>query len=199
VDGLGWLTTSSQTLYRRGEYVHMPEVSDSIQCLTPRIEYSDKNGYFTNLYDSHAQLHVERTNTGAEARVRGELCDSLARPSGVAFGYDYTFAPKTLTKSISLRYHDVLTTVKVIEPIVLEEGVKVEKIDERTVKISSPRKTVLMRLSADAANVATLNIGENADKYWFPFPGLRCYPIVLTVKAPTSGFKYQLSYTFEIQ
>jgi hypothetical protein len=199
LDGLGWLTTSSQTLYRRGEYVHMPEIADTIQCLTPRIEYSDKNGYFTNLYDSHARLRVELTNTGAEATVRGELCDSLARPSGIAFGYDYAFASKTLTKSIALRYHDALASVRVVEPIVLEEGVKVEKIDNNTVKISSPRKTVFMRLSANNPNAVTLSVGDNADKYWFPFPGLRCYPIVMTVKQPANGFQQQFSYSFEVQ
>jgi hypothetical protein len=196
LDGFGWLTTSSQTRYQRGEYVHMPEVKDSIQCLTPRIEYADKRGYFTNLYDSKADIITQNTDNEVIIQANGELCDSLNRPGGVAFGYEYIFGEKSLQKKLKLRYHGRTPLIKIIEPIVLEAGVKVEKINAQTVKISSPNKTIYFRVKSE--NI-TLKVGENAQNYWFPFPGLRCYPIVLEINSPKDDFKNQIEYEYEIE
>jgi hypothetical protein len=201
LDDFGWLTTLSQTRYQRGEYVHMPEVKDSIQCLTPRIEYQDSRGYFTNLYDSKADIQVAESKISegkmtAEVSVNGELCDSLNRPGGVAFGYEYIFGEKSLQKNLKLRYHGRNPEIKIIEPIVLESGVKVEKMDGKTVKISSSKKTLYFKVKSE--NVI-LKVGENAENFWFPFPGLRCYPIVLEINPPVNDFSHQINFTYEIE
>lgn len=201
VDGFGWLTTSSQTRYQRGEYIHMPEVKDSIQCLTPRIEYQDKRGYFTNLYDSKANIQVAESKASAgkntaEVYVGGELCDSLNRPGGVSFAYQYVFGEKTLQKNIKLRYHGRTPLIKIIEPVILEPGVTIEKTDAKTVRISSANKTLYFKVNSEKLQ---LKVGENAQNYWFPFPGLRCYPIVLEFAAPQDEFLKEISYGFELE
>ncbi|MCU0443739.1 MAG: hypothetical protein MUE85_02400 [Microscillaceae bacterium] len=195
-EGFGWLTTSSQTRYQRGEYVHMPEIQDSIQCLTPRLEYQDQRGYFTNLYDSKTDIFLQSLDNQLIAKVNGELCDSLSRPGGVAFGYDYVFENKKLTKNLRLRYHGRNPIIQIVEPIVLEVGVKIEKIDEKTVKIHSAQKQLIFKVHSK--NV-TLKVGENAHNYWFPFPGLRAYPLVLEVLPPQNDFKSLITYSYEME
>ncbi len=196
VDGLGWLTTSSQTKYTRGEYIHMPEITDTVICLTPRFEYRNKYGYFTNLYDGAAELSVQQTLDGAQAAVSGAICDSLGRPGGVAFRANYLFTDKTLRKSVTLRYHDRTPMIRFVEPIVLEAGVTVKQRDAQTVEIKSPGKTLLFRVTSGNAR---LKVGERAEQYWYPFPGLRAYPVVLEVDAPAADFKQTVEYVYEIQ
>ena len=44
-----------------------------------------------------------------------------------------------------------------------------------------------------------LEAGIGAEKYWFPFPGLRCYPIVVRLTPPDEGFQQVIEYEFLIE
>jgi len=57
VEGYGLLQASSQTFYARWEPMSFPVV-DTVICLTPRIEYRNKEGYFTNLFGIFASAVI---------------------------------------------------------------------------------------------------------------------------------------------
>ena len=58
VPDYGYLQASGQTEYHRWEF-NYPESPDSLT-ITPRIEFSDSNAYYTNLYDFDAHLELSR-------------------------------------------------------------------------------------------------------------------------------------------
>ncbi len=196
LEDFGMLTTASQTQYHRGEEIHMPPIEDTVIALTPRIEFHSENGYFTNLYETKAKISMDETSSGVTTEVIGELCDQEYNPGGVAYRYNYTIGDRTAGKRVTLRYHDRTPDVQLVEPVVLNEGVEVEKVDERTVRIRSPKRNVLFRIKEGDVQ---LQVGENTKDYWYPFPGLRCYPIVLKVAPPAEGFERVIHYEFEAE
>jgi hypothetical protein len=197
LDGWGWITTSTQTIYNRGEHIHMPAIEDSIVCLTPRFEFKDKRGYFTNVYDSRADLSVEKNLQGAAVRVRGALCDSLGRPGGVAFVAEQFFTDQAIRTKVHFRYHDRSPVIRFEEPIVLEQDVELRLVDERSVEIKGPAgKKLFFRVLTP--NVR-LTVGDNRQRYWHPFPGLRALPIAMEVAALQSGFSQIVDYELSME
>ncbi len=195
-EGFGMVTTASQNRYVRGETIHMPPINDSIVSLTPRIEYLSENGYFTNLYDTKSKMSIKETPGVTIVNTNGELSDEKYYPGGIAYHYQYEMKDKSLSKKITLRYHDRKSDIQIVEPIVLNEGVEVTQIDDRTVQIKSPERTLQFKLKSGAVQ---LEVGEHAERYWFPFPGLKTYPIVLKVKAPEDGFQKEISFIYDIR
>ncbi len=57
----GFLQASGPTVYTRPEPMSFPEAPGVI-CLTPRIEYNDSLGYFTNLYEFDSRLSIDSNN-----------------------------------------------------------------------------------------------------------------------------------------
>ncbi|MEM6317381.1 MAG: hypothetical protein AAF960_06905 [Bacteroidota bacterium] len=192
LDDFGLLTTASQTKYHRGEEIHMPPIEDTIIALTPRIEYHSADGFFTNLYETKTKISIDETPTLTEVNVSGELCNQKYYPGGIGYRSKYLFDDQQLTKKITLRYHDRKASVRIVEPIVLDEKVKVEKVNDQRVKISNGAKTVFLTISGNGQ----LQVGENVADYWFPFPGLRAYLIVFEVTEPQDGFTQTVELTY---
>lgn len=178
LDGHGFLTTASQTRYVRGEAIHMPEIATPIQPLTPRIEYTDEHGYFTNLYDSDARLQVLEDAARQRVQVAGELSNEKILPGGVAYRIVYDFGPHDVAKHITLRYHSRNPAVSLVEPIVLHEGIQVVKVDARTARIEGGARPVTFSVEGDDLELV---VGEDADQFWHLFPGIRACPILVRV------------------
>lgn len=178
----GLLTTASQTRYIRGEPIHMPEILAPIRPLTPRIEYTDRNGYFTNLYDSDARLQVLEDGARQRVQVSGELSDEKVLPGGVAYRVLYDFGERDVAKHISLRYHSRRPEVSLVEPIVLHQGVRVVRVDARRARIEGGPRPILFEVEGEGAELA---LGDDAEQYWQLFLGIRAYPI--TVRVRTHG------------
>lgn len=176
--GHGFLTTASQTRYIRGEEIHMPEIKTPIQPLTPRLEFTDERGYFTNLYDSDARLLVLEDGTRQRVQVNGELSNEKILPGGVAYRLIYDFGPHDVAKHIHLRYHSRTPDVSLVEPIVLHEGVRIVRVDSRTARIEGGPRPVTFTVEGEGGELV---LGENADQFWQLFPGLRAYPIVVRI------------------
>ena len=196
LDGFGMVTTASQTKYVRGEEMHMPPIEQDITALTPRIEYVDDRGYFTNLYETQAKIRIDESDDAVRIETLGELSDAAYTPGGVAYRYNYTIDAKRVSKKITLRYHDRTPEVRIVEPIVLSEGVEFKKLDDRTVRITAPGRTVLFRMKEGAGK---LEVGVDAEDYWFPFPGLRCYPLVVRLAPPDDDFQQVIEYAFVVE
>ncbi len=193
VKDMGFLTTASQTHYSRGEPIHMPPVEDILP-LTPRIEFENENGYFTNLYDTYADLEIIENGPRKKIQVSGKLSDMKYYPGGVAYRILYDLGDRDVRKTISLRYHDRFPDVRILEPIVKHEGIRVTQKDTNTIHIDGARQLELT-LDSGKANIA---LGDNADQFWYPFPGMRAIPIVMEVDTPEGEHFREITYTYHL-
>ena len=176
--GHGFLQTSSQTIYRRWEPMSFPEIGDVLP-LTPRIEYSDERGYFSNLYEFDGLLQTEN-ETGSEPVVStsGYLKDERQYPGGVAYIWRHDFRKNLIEKTVTLRYHTNKPVVSIIEPIVFWKGMDFKQISQREVQISFEDRMLTFRIVS--GNVSLI-LGQETEKYKWPFPSMRCYPLAITV------------------
>lgn len=171
----GFLQASSPTIYTRPEPMSFPEAPGVVP-LTPRIEYTDTAGYFTNLFEFDSRLQVETPKKNQYlVKVAGELKDKNWLTGGVGYRMEYLFTDSFLQKTVELIYHDAWPAVQIIEPFVLDKGMVVEKRDERSAILKAGGKKWLFTL---VSGNAKLLAGENAANYWAPYPAFKAYPLV---------------------
>ncbi|MDP1676586.1 MAG: hypothetical protein Q8L88_06935 [Bacteroidota bacterium] len=191
-DNFGMLQAASQTKYIRVEPMHFPEV-DSVACMTPRIEYSNKRGYFTNLYEFDAMLQSKEISHGNfSVFTKGELRDKRLLAGGIGYSINYLFKDSSYSKSIQVVFHDDLDTVSIIEPFVHHEGMVMRRVDATTVEISYPNAAFQFKISEGDV---TLIVGEGEQYYWSPYPAIKAYPIIMTVAPPVNGFKKKVAFS----
>ena len=142
-----------------------------------------------------SHLRFEEDENIVKITTNGELSDEQFLPGGVAYRYDYQMTKNSLKKIVTLRYHDRKPDVAIVEPIVLSEGVTIKKQSDTEVQIASPKKTITLRVEGENAELV---MGEDAERFWFPFPGLKAYPVKITIKTPKDGFQEQVTLTYEI-
>lgn len=195
VEGHGYLQAGSQTEYHRWEPMSFPE-AEGIKCLTPRIELTTVNGYFTNLYEFDGMIKVNnKSKNEFVVTTIGELKDKKWYPVGIGYTLSHIFTNNAVEKTITLRYHDLFDIVKIVEPIINYPGMQFKLVDIKTVEIkSNDRKFTFELIDGDAKLV----IGKDVDKYWSPYPSLRAYPIELIVNSPEEGFLKTIKYRLKI-
>lgn len=176
--GHGFIGASSPTVYTRPEPMSFPE-APGVLPLTPRIEYTDTAGYFTNLFEFDSRLALGATAPGTYAvTVNGELKDRRWLTGGVGYRIAYLFTDSSLEKSVTVLYHDARPVVKVIEPVVQSAGMTFERKDDHTILISAAtQKWSLTLLQGNARWIA----GREAARYWAPYPALKAYPLELEI------------------
>ncbi len=188
----GFLQLSSQTEYHRWEPMHFPEIGDVLP-LTSRIEFENENGYFTNLYEYDARMDV--ADNGKSVTVAGELKNNMLLQGGVAYKWQYSFSDNAIVKNVRLRYHDGTRNVKIVEPIIMIKDLNIEQIDEKTVNINGPYKTIQFKVLDGSV---TLKSGIDKEKYWAAFPSVKAFPLVLDVNCPNDSFKQSVRYKFQV-
>lgn len=193
VEGHGFLQISSQTEYHRWEPMHFPEVGEMLP-LTPRIEFENENGYFTNLYEFDGRLSVENRST-AVITTSGELSDRKLLPGGVAYTWKHEIFDDAIEKTVVLRYHDGNRDVRIVEPMVQQPGMTFDLVDARTVDIQGEKR--VFRFEIIAGNVK-IDLGKDEAKYWAVFPSMKAYPIVLRVQKPEAEFKQKIKYRISL-
>jgi hypothetical protein len=194
-DGYGYVQLASQTAYERWEPMHFPD-APGILSLTPRIEFSDANGTFTNLYDFDARLSV-RDALPAEAIVStsGELSDRKLAAGGIGFTWTHTFRPRAVEKTVILRYRTD-ADVRIIEPIVRQEGVRFERVGDRAVRIVGNNRRMLFEL---VDGQATIEAGVDEARYWAPFPAVRAYPLVVRIARQPGRLSQSVTYRLTME
>ncbi len=192
--GYGFLQAASQTEYHRWEPMHFPEAAD-IKCLTPRIEFVNSNGYFTNLYEFDATTNFKEAGGEITAAIYGELKDRELRQGGIGYSYNYIFSDNAVQKRVHLRFHDSKNRVEIIEPVIFYPGVKVEQIDEKTVSVKNSKVSLLFVLKSGNAE---LSVGKEKENYWSAYPALKAYPIVLTVIPDSTTIEQTIEYEFKL-
>lgn len=190
----GFLQVASQTEYIRWEPMHFPQ-AEGIKCLTPRIEFKDSNGYFTNLFefDAHIESSIKENNV-FDICTSGELKDKNQFNGGVGYYLEHKFTDSTLQKSVTIYYRDTHPVITIVEPIIDYSGMQYTLIDPSTVKIKSEKRTIEFKL---LSNNAELVIGRDKDKYWSPFPSLKAFPIELVI-IPDKEFSKKIVYQLKV-
>ncbi len=195
VEGHGFLQISSQTEYHRWEPMHFPEVGE-ICCVTPRIEFTSKNGYFTNLYEFNGRMTVDQSGEAtAIISTAGELSDKSLLPGGVAYEWIHTLSDNFIKKSVTLRYHDGDRDVRIVEPFVKQPGMTFKQINDRTVVINGEKRKFQFEVFDGDVE---LEVGMDAGKYWSVFPSIDAYPIVIIIKKPHDQYSQKISYRISL-
>lgn len=196
VEDHGFLQTSSQTRYVRGEPVHMPVTKDSVICLTPRIEFRSKDGYFTNLYECESRFtSLSNADTVAVVSATGELKNQEWQPGGVGYKLSHVVRDNSVEKSVLIRFHDRKPTVQIVEPIVDLTGMSFEKISPKKVLIKGVKRSFLFEINEGEFEIQA---GVDREKYWYPFPSMKCFPLVININPPKSGYEQFIKYSITI-
>jgi hypothetical protein len=193
IKDFGFLQLSSQTEYHRWEPMSFPEMVETLP-LTPRIEFANQNGYFTNLYEFDGRLSYSQTGDYWVATA-GELCDRNLLPGGVAFRWTHAFSDTALRHSVELRYRDADRDVAIVEPIVWLPGMTFTQSDDKTVLIKTAERTFTFRLLSGPAEIV---IGEQKEKYLSIFPAVLAFPITLHVHKRPDAFRETICYEIRL-
>ncbi|WP_217603022.1 hypothetical protein [Chitinophaga sp. GbtcB8] len=193
--GHGFITASSPTVYSRPEPMSFPE-APGVLPLTPRIEYTDSAGYFTNLYEFDSRLSFHETSKKQyTVNVSGELKDKNGLTGGVGYQLNYLFTGSALQKTITVTWHDAWPVVHVIEPIIQYAGMSFEQKDDRTILIHAGQKQWALRiLSGKARWIA----GREAAHYWAPYPALKAWPLELEIQPEGEAISRSVTYCLQV-
>lgn len=172
----GFLQTSSQTIYRQWN-MQFPDLAYAPLPLTPRIEaYSEKDIY-TNLYEFNSKISTKRTkNAIVKVAVAGRLKNMDNQTIGVIYRWTHWFEKNAIQKEVFLNYSDKKVGVQIVEPFVQWPETKIKKVDKQTIRIEHPKGTWKLQLIEGKAK---LILGEEAHKYRWPIPAMRCYPVII--------------------
>ena len=190
----GFLQAASQTEYIRWEPMHFPE-AEGIKCLTPRIEFLDSSGYFTNLFEFDAHIKSNKNEDNEfEIITNGELKDKNQLNGGVGYKLDYKFEENILEKSVTVYYRDAHPVISIVEPIIDYPGMEYTLTDPSTVIIKSDNRVIEFKL---ISNNSELLIGRNREDYWSPFPSLKAFPIELIIN-PDEEYSKTIEYQIKV-
>lgn len=194
VKDYGYLQASGQTEYHTWE-MNYPQI-DSAVSITPQIEFTDADAYYTNLYefDSHMELH-EKDGVYI-VQTTGELKDKNRWEGGVAYVLTHKISDNCIEKNIRLRFHGQKPEVKIIEPVVQNKNTVIKKINDYTAEILGGKRKFIFELINKNYR---LELGEKKEKYGQPFPAIKGYPIVINVKPDIDGFIAEIGYRVTIK
>jgi hypothetical protein len=194
VENYGYLQASGQTEYHRWE-LNYPEAPNSLT-ITPRIEFTDSNAYYTNLYEFDSHIALSEANGSFVVEANGELKDRNRWEGGVAYVLTHTITDDAVEKKIRLRFHGQKPEVRIVEPFIQHKNTRFEKHDDRTVEIlGGSREFVFEVLSRDAA----IELGVDEERYQQPFPALKGYPITIRVKPDAETFIKNVAYRITVK
>lgn len=192
----GFLQTSSQTKYVRGEVVHMPAVNDTVICLTPRIEFTNNDGYFTNLYEFENKTTVNPNKYAvADITTFGELKNEKWMQGGIGYKLQHVLTDNYLEKSVEINFHDRHAEVNIIEPIVEDLNTNFQKISDKKYLITKGNKKVAFEIIEGDFKI---DIAERSDRFLFPFPAMKCFPLTIKINPPKNGFEQKVKYRLSI-
>ncbi len=193
VEDYGYLQASSQTEYYQWE-MHYPKIEGALP-LTPRIEFTDKNAHYTNLYEFDSHMEATRDKDEYVVKTIGELKDRNRWEGGVAYVLTHRIADNYIQKDIKLRFHGQKPVVSIVEPFVQYKFTRFEKVSDTRVEIKGGTKKFSFELLSDGY---TIEMGENAEDYNQPFPALKGYPLIIRVSPDEDGFIKTISYKVSV-
>jgi hypothetical protein len=184
IDGFGndgFAQTSSVTIYKREEGIHMPNES-ALRPLTPRIECEIEGITFTNLFEEDGELSVAQKSDHIEVTTRGFLRNAAGDSARINYTIMHRFYGDYLTKEFVI-LSPRKQTIRITEPFVKMPGLNVTQPSPRSIRLAPAAGPALMLRVADAPTDSVLSSGEDDGKYWSPFPSMNAYPVTLTFTA----------------
>lgn len=175
VDGYGILQAASQSVYRRWEPMTFPVIGETLP-LTPRIEFTDHRGWFTNLYEFDGIMSVGGNDECSTVSASGELKDCNGCYGGVYYRLTHNFSDSVLVKTFSLRCHDYSGKVRIVEPVVLSGNSRLSLVGSRKARVAGNGRIVEIELMSDSLS---FSVDGDASKYYSVFPSLRAVPLVV--------------------
>ena len=119
------------------------------------------------------------------------------RPCGIGYTLTHRFGGDRLTKSFMIAHQTLTDTVRIVEPVVLNEGTEITRQDSRTVRIVSGSRTILLTLDSPGA---TLRIDKKgAETCWSIYPALKALPIVVDVPCDETTRRTPVTLTYRIE
>ncbi len=184
VDGFGrdgFAQTSSASIYRREEDIHMPN-EPALCPLTPRAECTIDGVYYTNLFETEGKMSVtQNKDTGAiEVTTTGRLRAATGAAAEVEYRLTHRFFGDRMTKEwtfVSPRAQ----FIRIVEPFVKDPDLTVGQTAPQRVQLRSGKRGTWTFAIEHSAVDCGVSCGEDAESYWSPFPGISAYPIVVTL------------------
>ena len=175
----GFAQTSSVSVYRREEDIHMPNES-ALQPLTPRAECTIDGVYFSNLFETDGKMSVTKNTDSIVVTTTGRLRAVSGATADVEYSLTHRFFGNRLTKEWTFRSPRA-HVVRIVEPFVRDPDLAIEQTTPRQLTLrNSGRESWIFSIGRSPA-ACTVSLGENAEQYWSPFPAVNAYPIVVTV------------------
>jgi hypothetical protein len=169
---------------------------ENLKSLTPRIEYEDSTGYYTNLFEYDAVLETNHQDAAVfTVSATGELRDSAWLNGAVGYTLLHTISDTSIRKTVTLRYRDARPEVTIVEPVIDHNGMTYRQDEAGTLRIAGARREVVFRV--DSGNVR-LETGRHRAMYRWPYPALRAFPIEIRVIPPREAPEQTVSYTFTV-
>jgi hypothetical protein len=185
----GFLQVSSQAVYTRIEALHLP-IEGALLPLTPRIE-TTAGTYYTNVFDDSATLSLAQAAAGTQATASGVLRDVNGKSSGTQFTWDYEFDASSYSKQAQV---SSAPGVEIVEPFVDLPGNQYALVGKDTFQITTAAGGVWQVKMSSSSGPYTLTAGTDHAKYWSPFPGFQCYPLVIAPGGGVTG-SWTVKYT----
>jgi hypothetical protein len=182
----GFLQVSSPTVYARTEALHMP-IESTLLPLTPRIE-SATGTYYASVLDDKATITMSQDAAGVHATTGGALKSVAGASSGTTYTWTYEFAADSFTKEVKVSSG---ANLRIVEPFVDDTGNQYKLDGADTFTITTASGSVYQLKVTASSGAYTLSTGTDRAKYWAPFPGIDCYPLIIT---PSSGGNFSIKY-----
>lgn len=194
VENYGYLQASSQTEYFQWEF-NYPKAENTLT-LTPRIEFTDSNAYYTNLYEFDSRIYVSENDNEFIVTASGELKDRNRWEGGVAYNLTHIIADQFIEKKIKLRFHGSTSEVRIVEPFVQNPNTSFNKISDKKVEILGGTREFIFELITKDCE---FEIGTDNNRYNQPLPSLKGYPFIIKVKPDNENFLKEVHYRIKIK
>jgi len=174
----GFMQSSSTAEYQRIEAQHMPIENDLLP-LTPRIEFTADSTVFSNIWEDKAGMTAEKEVDQIKISVSGKMKSIKGEPSEVSYKLTHRFYADYLTKEITVSGQS--QSFQIVEPIVNDLGTAFSLKNDSTVIIKTASLKNEWELRVTGCTVPFhISLGNQASKYWCPFPGVEAYPVIVS-------------------
>lgn len=115
-------------------------------------------------------------STNPQMNPRHSRAAEAVYPLGVA--YKHTFSKDSYSKTVEL---NSAAGVQIIEPFVNNVG-NSYTIEGSDTFVIADKDGKQWQVKINASNIAySLSHGEESDRYYYPYPGINCYPLTITL------------------
>jgi hypothetical protein len=176
---LGPILTASMTEYQMIEISNQQVHLDKPHMpLTPRLESAGKQTY-TSLSDFEAALTSTATPTQITFEARGRLLTASHQPlpgAGAHYHLTYKFTQSAVEFIASVDAPSQ-TPLQFILPVISPSSESVAQPDSKTIRITKPNSTLIIRTDAPAGFEATPK-----ERTFNLVPGFECVPLTITMQ-----------------